>query len=178
MPGFYDQGAIAQIAINLFYGWGYNFYRAENQLRADDQMVRSKASWLLGMARQSVADAESGYRRDFIPAPTREKPFPDAAVIANAQKLERMAGAIGAINSRLQSQPAPESDRLTQRYRNEAATLKNLIACDEQLVGQCSLMHTLVDGHDGAWLLEHHSEIEEGLAAIQQTMRNREAVLL
>ena len=44
--GFYDVGPLRQVAINLFYGWGYNFYREENQLRADDQLIRSKAAWL------------------------------------------------------------------------------------------------------------------------------------
>ena len=54
--GFYDAGALRQIATNLFYGWGYNFYRVENQLRADDQLVRSKAASLLGIAMASVED--------------------------------------------------------------------------------------------------------------------------
>jgi len=42
MSAFYDQGPLSQIAINLFYGWGYNFYRQENQLRADDQLIRAQ----------------------------------------------------------------------------------------------------------------------------------------
>jgi len=82
--GFYDAGALRQIATNLFYGWGYNFYRVENQLRADDQLVRSKAASLLGIAMASVEAAESAYRREFLPAPSRCKPFPDPAAVAAA----------------------------------------------------------------------------------------------
>ena len=67
--GFYDAGVLRQIATNLFYGWGYNFYRAENQLRADDQLVRSKAASLLGIAMASVIAAETEYRREFSPRP-------------------------------------------------------------------------------------------------------------
>ena len=74
--GFYDAGVLRQIATNLFYGWGYNFYRVENQLRADDQLVRSKAASLLGIAMASVIAAETEYRREFLPAPSRAKPFP------------------------------------------------------------------------------------------------------
>ncbi len=55
---FYDAGALRQVATNLFYGWGYNFYRVENQLRADDQLVRNKAAWLLGIAMAGVDAAE------------------------------------------------------------------------------------------------------------------------
>ena len=47
-------GPARRLLSNLFYGWGYNFYRVENQLRADDQLVRSKAAWLLGLATASV----------------------------------------------------------------------------------------------------------------------------
>ena len=35
------KGPIAQTASLLFYGWGYNFYRVENQLRADDLLIRA-----------------------------------------------------------------------------------------------------------------------------------------
>ena len=73
---FYDAGALRQIATNLFYGWGYNFYKQENQLRADDQIVRAKAGWILSNAAASVDAAESDFRREFLPAPTRAKPFP------------------------------------------------------------------------------------------------------
>ena len=32
MTDFYDAGPLTQIGINLFHGYGYNFYRSENQL--------------------------------------------------------------------------------------------------------------------------------------------------
>ena len=67
-------GPLKQIAVNLFYGWGYNFYRKENQLRTDDLLVRAKVGWLLGLACTSVETAEADYRRDFIPPPSRANP--------------------------------------------------------------------------------------------------------
>ena len=74
MPDFYDAGPLAKIAINLFNGWGYNFYRKENQLRADDLLIRSKVGALLGMARKSLESAQADYRTEFLPEPTRERP--------------------------------------------------------------------------------------------------------
>src|ERR1700749_1678389 len=97
---FYDVGPLEKVAINLFYGWGYNFYRLENQLRADDQLIRSKVGLLLGSARKSVETAERDYRREFLPPPSREKPRPDAVVMGNAQAIERLSSAIGAIKGR------------------------------------------------------------------------------
>ena len=175
--GFYDAGALRQIATNLFYGWGYNFYRVENQLRADDQLVRGKAAWLLGIAMASVDAAETEYRREFLPAPSRAKPFPDPAAIAAAQRLERLARGIGALEALIQQQPVPENDRMTQRYRQEAATLKVLMECDEQLVGQCDLLRSMVNNKDGAAILENLPDLEFGLEAIRTTLHNREAVL-
>jgi len=175
---FYDAGALRQIATNLFYGWGYNFYRAENQLRADDQLVRSKAASLLGNAMASVGEAESAYRREFLPPPTRAKPFPDAAAVGDAQKLERLAKAIGALEGVIQHQPVPENDRMTQRYRKEAQTLAALIGFDQRLAGQCELLRSMVAGKDGAALLKLQLDLEAGIEAIRETLRNRQGLLL
>jgi hypothetical protein len=174
---FYDNDAVRQLATNLFYGWGYNFYRVENQLRADDQMVRSKAAWLLGMAMANVCTAESDYRREFLPAPTRAKPFPDAAAVSAAQRLERLAKAIGGLEASILQQPVPENDRMTQRYRLEAPTLARLMEFDHLLVGQCELLRSLVDGQDAASILKSLPELDAGLNVIHGTLHNRQSVL-
>ncbi len=176
--GFYDAGELRQIATNLFYGWGYNFYRVENQLRADDQLVRSKAASLLGIATASVITAETEYRREFLPAPSRAKPFPDAAAVTAAQRLERLARGIGALEASIQQQPVPENDRMTQRYRQEAPTLKTLLGFDEQLVGQCELLRSMVANQNAATILERLNGLGTGLTAIQATLQSRQAVLL
>lgn len=175
---FYAADELEQIAINLFYGWGYNFYKVENQLRADDQMVRSKASWLLGGAATAVSAAESDYRREFLPAPTRAKPYPDAAAIASAQKLERLHREITGIEQFIHQLPAPENDRMTQRYRLEAQTLVNLIHFDSLLVGQCELMRKSVTGVDAQAILKALPDLTAGIAAIRATLHDREAVLM
>lgn len=174
---FYDAGKLRQIATNLFYGWGYNFYRAENMLRADDQIVRTKAAWLLGMAMASVSKAETDYRRKFLPAPTRARPFPDPEAVAAAQKLERLAHEIGALEGYIQQLPVPENDRMTQRYRLEAPTLKTLIDHDLQLVGQCETLRAMVHEQDATMVLKAADELEAGLSAIRETLRQRENVL-
>jgi hypothetical protein len=176
--GFYDAGLLRQLATNLFYGWGYNFYRLENQLRADDQLVRTKAASLLGIAMASANDAEAEYRREFLRPPSRQHPFPDADAVATAQRLERLVREIGALEGLIQQQPAPGNDRMTQRYRNEAATLTALIQHDEQLVGQCELLRTMVTGKSAGAILQDLPNLQSGLEAIRTTLRHREAILL
>jgi hypothetical protein len=177
VAGFYDVGPLRQVAINLFYGWGYNFYRKENQLRADDELVRAKACWLLNQARATVESAESAYRRAHLPPPTRANPLPDPAAVAGAQALERLSREIGAAEGRIRAQPVPENDRMTQRYRQEAATLAALGECDQDLIGQADLLRTLVEGRSGEVMVETTAELEQGLAAIADTLRRRQAIL-
>ena len=176
-PLFYDLEEIEQIAVNLFHGWGYNFYRLENQLRADDLMVRSKAGWLLGLARGAVEKAESAYRRAFLPPPTREKPRLDPSALADAQTLERLSQAIGALEGKIRVLPVPENDRMTELYRQEAPTLQRLGEYDRRLVGQAELLRAMLDQKDGAWMAKNAADVEEGLKAIEASLRERQAAL-
>ena len=175
--GFYDVNAIQKVAINLFYGWGYNFYRKENQLRADDLMVRSRACELLGQAASALSTAESDYRRQYLPPPTREKPWPDAEAVATVQTLERLGRDLSALKARITAMPVPENDRMTQRYRQEAETLAALVAADEQLIGQAEMLRVALDGRDGAWVAANLPLMQEGLAALAETLRQRALAL-
>ena len=176
MPGFYEQGSLGEIAINLFHGWGYNFYREENLLRADDQMIRAKACSLLGQARAGVEAAEAGTRRAML-TPTRANPYPDPAVVAGVQALERLSRALGALEAQVRAQPVPENDRMSQFYRSERGTLTKLGACDERLIGQAELLRAAIDGKDGTATIAALPTIEDGLAAIAATLRDRQAIL-
>ncbi|MGX5801390.1 hypothetical protein ACWGS9_09110 [Bradyrhizobium sp. Arg314] len=178
MSRFYEVGPLAKVGINLFYGYGYNFYRLENQLRADDQRVRQMACSLLGRSRAAVDDAEARYRRENIPPPTRANPFPDPAIVANAQALERLGREVGALEGQIRHQPVPENDRMAQRYRLEAGTLAALADKDAVLVGQADLLRSIVEGAAADAILANRREIEEGIAAITSTLRDRQTFLL
>lgn len=178
MSGFYDQGALGQVAVNLFHGWGYNFYRLEIQLRTDDQLIRSMASGLLAQARAALEAAESAYRRERLPPPSRAQPFPDPAAVAGAQALERLGRAVTALEGQIRHQPVPENDRMTQLYREEARTLASLGECDKQLIGQADLLRATVTGLSGDAVLLRATEIEAGIAAIAETLRQRQDVML
>ena len=178
LPGFYEADRLEQVAITLFHGWGYNFYRVENQLRADDQLVRARVTGLLGAARECVAAAERTWRREQLPAPTRAAPRPAPEALAGAQALERLGREIGALMARITAQPVPENDRMTQRYRTERETLARLVAFDMPLVGQAELLRATLDGQPGAWMIANQAGLEQGLAAMTETLRQRQAVLI
>ena len=175
-PDFYDTDRLQQVAINLFYGWGYNFYRLENQLRADDLLVRSHVSNLLGNARRSVEAEQSRYRRIFLPLPTRENPLPDPAAAANARTLEELCAGIGQLEGAIRALPVPENDRMTQRYRREAETLLHLRDCDTQLVGLVETLREMLT-HDYHWMLENAAVIQDGLHLLRHTLEDRQSLL-
>ena len=127
-------GPVKQVLSNLFYGWGYNFYRRENQLRADDLLIRGKLSALLGECRKHANELEASFRRERLPAPTREHPFADPAALATAQSLQRAAQHIESLETAIRTAPVPEMDRIHQRHRIEGATLEQLIDVDGKLV--------------------------------------------
>lgn len=173
MTGFYDVTALGEIGINLFHGYGYNFYREENQLRADDQKVRTLVCELLASAQKAVSAAEGNFRRERIPAPTRAEPFPPAGIMADARRLESLCKAIGGVEGQVRHAPVPENDRMTQRYREEAATLLALVEKDSVLVGQAQTLRTMVEGKTPDEILAALPDVEEGVAAITKTLAER-----
>ena len=179
MSGAFDDAeALRRIAVNLFYGWGYNFYRVENHLRADDQMVRAQVGALLGRARAAVEKAESAWRRERIAPPTREKPLPDPAAVEGARKLEALSRALGALEGQIRAQPVPEADRMTDRYRREKETLQRLCELDSGLVGRADVLRGLLEEAPPAQMLERGGEIEAGLQSLTGVLRARQALLL
>jgi len=146
-----DAGTAKQILSNLFYGWGYNFYRRENQLRADDLLIRSKLSELLGQCRAHLGALEAAFRREHLPPPTREQPFPDSAAVANVQALQRVQRDIEDLETTLRTAPVPEMDRIHQRHRDERETIETLVAIDSDMVRAVVSLHdAMAQLNDGA----------------------------
>jgi hypothetical protein len=168
---------LKHLAINLFHGWGYNFYRRENTLRADDLMVRAKVSELLAASRVSVHAAERAYRLENLPPPSREKPRPDPTALRDAQTLERLGGAIGRLEGHVRALPVPEADRMTDRLRQEAATLARLLEADAALVGHAEFLRSVLQGADSAWLLGHAEMLAEQIGSLEAALQSRRDVL-
>ena len=174
---FYQADAVERVAVNLFHGWGYNFYRLENQLRADDLLVRARVSELLGAARASLEAAESAHRREHLPPPSRERPRPDPQAMQAAQSLERLGREIGALEGAIRALPAPEADRMTQRHRQEAATLARLLHADRDLAARAEMLRAGLSGADAAWLLERAADLRDALAELRQAVQARRDLL-
>ncbi len=177
MAEFYEASALRRLATNLFHGWGYNFYRAENQLRADDLLIRARICDILGAARATVAAAETAYRREHLPPPSRDKPRPDAAALLGAQTLEALGAELGALEGSVRALPVPEADRMTQRFRREAATLARLAECDEAMVGHAEYVRSLLAALSGSTMLAEVDQLRACLAAVRAQIEARATLL-
>lgn len=174
---FYDLDELEQVAVNLFYGWGYNFYRLENQLRADDLLFREHACALLGQARAMVEAAQGAWRREHLPPPSRARPLPDPDAVAGARSLEALSAGIGDVEGLIRALPVPENDRMTQRYRQEAETLVMLGTCDKRLIGLAETLRRMLDGKDAAWMLANLPALTAGVAGLLAQVRERQMLL-
>jgi len=141
-PG--ENDPIYQIGVMLINGYGYNWYRLDNQMRADDLLVRSRASDHLAGAVARLRELEGRYRRKFLPPPTREHPDSDPAHVAAARQFRAVEERIGEIDTRVRGAAVPPNDRIWQRHRNELDTLARLGDCDVLLVGGAKQLADLV----------------------------------
>jgi hypothetical protein len=175
--GFYEAGLMRQVATNLFYGWGYNFYRLENQQRTTDLLIRGKISDLLSQAVASVTESTTAYRKNNIPPPSRANPYPPTDVLLLASALEDISKQIHALEGLIRSAPAPENDRMWQMHRGEAQTLQELLNIDAEIVGVATTLNNLVKNKSAEALMADKATISEGIAAIKTLFRRRQDYL-
>jgi hypothetical protein len=117
LPG--EDSRLYRIGVMLLNGYGYNWYRLDNQMRADDLLVRSRASEHLESAASRLHDLEGRYRSKYLPPPTREHPEPDPQHLAAAQRFRAIADRILEIDTRLRGAAVPPDDKIWVRQRGE-----------------------------------------------------------
>jgi hypothetical protein len=134
LPG--EDSRLYRIGVMLLNGYGYNWYRLDNQMRADDLLVRSRASEHLESAAARLRDLEGRYRRKYLPPPTREHPDPDPQHLAAARRFRAVTDRILEIDTRLRGAPVPADDEIWLRQRGELEAVQRLGNCDVVLVAR------------------------------------------
>jgi hypothetical protein len=122
--------AIAKQLELLLLGCGFNFYRIENQLRADDLLIRQKAGAALGRAVAQLEKLASEFQTACIPPPTRQSPFPPELLMARLRVLRSVRQRVFDQESLLRGLPAPAQDKIWRRLRDEEGLLQSLLQSD------------------------------------------------
>lgn len=169
------KGPIAQTASLLFYGWGYNFYRVENQLRADDLLIRAKVCAILGDARAYLKALENAYRRAHLPPPTRDNPFGDPAALAQARLLARCGVLIEEVSTAILSAATPTNDKIWLRHRQEEGLLETLQTIDVRMTDAAIAVHDLIVEWDAGAVANPaiEAQITQALAPLRVIVRER-----
>ena len=118
----------------LMLGWGFNFYRAENRLRADDLLVRQKICVPLGHGVEKLGTLATEFQTHWMPAPTREQPYPPAELTGILRELNALRSGISAAAAYIQGLPAPAEDRIWRRFRDERMLMEQLLGADLRML--------------------------------------------
>ena len=144
LPG--EDSRLYRIGAMLLNGYGYNWYRLDNQMRADDLLVRSRASEHLESAAARLRDLEGRYWRKYLQPPTREHPDREPQHLAAARQFRAIAERILEIDTKLRGAPVPPDDKIWLRQRGELDTLQRLGKCDVVLVADAKELVEVVAG--------------------------------
>ncbi len=134
--------ALLQVALS---GFGFNVYDARNQARANDLLVRERVSNLLADAAARIRSLEARYRERFLPAATREQPFPPADVLRRAKALHDLTSRLDAAGSEVLTLEVPGADPIWSRVRDELPTLHRLFAFDVGLATAATSLYERAD---------------------------------
>jgi hypothetical protein len=163
----------------LLSGYGYNFYNKENNARADDLLVRERASYFLTRSLDALSTLRSEYQTRFIPPLTRENPFPPQEPMAQIREMEALSQELGNIDAFVRGMSVPSQDRIWWRIRNEMALLQQLLQFDLSLSQACEQLFQHVEPlTPDRWNSEFSSRLCQALRQISQIAHERERFLL
>ena len=163
----------------LLTGYGYNFYSATNQARADDQLVRERASYHLAQASDMLARLRADYYNRFIPPLTRANPDPPQEAMAQIREMESVQQTLSRIESYIRGMSVPTQDRTWWRFRQEQPLLAQLLQFDLALVQASEQVYYYVSQlTPDAWNSQGSAELRRQLQHVEQIARDRERFLL
>ena len=177
LPG--EDSRLHRIGVMLLNGYGYNWYRLDNQMRADDLLVRSRASEHLESAVARLRDLEGRYRRKYLPPPTRAHPDPDPEHLATARHFRAVAERILEIDTKLRGAAVPPDDKIWLRQRGEIETLQRLGKCDVALVADANGLVSAVTDLSPEVSIDPviEQQIDRHLGRLAETLTRRNEIL-
>ena len=124
----------------LLTGYGYNFYSSVDRARADDLLVRERASYFLGQAVLSWRTAQRVFA-PFHPSINARKSFPPQETMAQLREMEAVQQELSNIETYIRGMSVPSQDRTWWRFRQEQTLLGQLLGFDLALVRGCEQLY-------------------------------------
>jgi hypothetical protein len=163
----------------LLTGYGYNFYSTTNQARADDLLVRGRASYFLSQAVSMLAQLRSDYSMRFIPPLTRANPDPPQEAMAQVREIEAAQQALSSLESHIRGMSVPTQDRIWWRFRQEQALLMQLLNFDLTLVRSSEQIYQYISQlTPELWNSQGSSALRQMTQQLTRLAQERERFLL
>jgi len=173
-----DDAVVQQLQL-LLTGYGYNFYSAKNQARADDLLVRERASYHLAQAADMLTNLRGVYQRLYIPPLTRANPDPPQEALAQLREMEDVQQAISNVESHIRGMSVPAQDRIWWRFRQEQPLLMQLLNFDLALVHASEqVYHYVTHLTPETWNNQANASLRQLIQQVTQIGRDRERFLL
>jgi hypothetical protein len=178
MTGPSNDPVIQQLQL-LLTGYGYNFYNVTNQMRADDLLVRERASYFLTQAIDMLARLRGEYQRRFVPPLTRENPFPPAEALAQLREIELVQQELSNVETHIRGMSVPAQDRIWWRFRQEQPLLAQLLNFDLALVRNSEQIYEYVSHLTAEnWKTQGSGPLRQLIQQLTQIAKDRERFLL
>jgi hypothetical protein len=163
----------------LLTGYGYNFYNRTNQARADDLLVRERASYFLGQSIDLLEQLRGEYQRRFIPPLTRTNPDPPQEALAQVREIGLVRQEMSDCETHIRGMSVPTQDKTWWRFRQEQTLLGQLLNFDLALVRDCEQVYAYVSQltPDG-WNSQGSAPLRQLIQRVTQVVRERERFLL
>lgn len=163
----------------LLSGRGFNYYKAENRARADDLLVRERAAGALSTAVGMLSNLHGAYRRQYVPPPSRENPFPPAEESRRAQDILALRDRLANLGSLIRGMSAPTQDRIWRRFRQELDLLERLLHADSLLIDYADRASARIDALTPETWREGpaRAEIEGMVSEMERSARDRQSLL-
>ena len=163
----------------LLTGYGYNFYNSVNQARADDLLVRERASYHLAQAVDMLAMLRGEYQLRFIPPLTRANPDPPQEAMAQVREIEAAQQALANVETHIRGMAVPAQDRTWWRFRQEQTLLAQLLNFDLALVRSSEQVYQYVTQlAPENWNSQASMTLRQMTSQLTQIARERERFLL
>ena len=163
----------------LLTGYGYNFYNSTNQARADDILVRERASYHLAQAVSMLGTLRGDYQRRFIPPLTSANPDPPQEALAQAREIQAAQQVLSDLETAIRGMAVPAQDRIWWRFRQEETLLRQLLQFDLALVRNSEQIYQYVSQFTpDNWNNQVIASLRLMTQQLTQVTRDRERFLL
>jgi hypothetical protein len=174
-----DLSTLARQLDQLLGAEGFSQYRSQQRVRADDQMVRERATRALSESVGVLTTLHAGFQRAYIPPATRQNPFPPADEMQRSTAILALRDRLVNTGAIIRGMPLPGVDRVWQQVRTGGDVLWQLLAFDYQLIATSEQVRERIAAltpsiwHD----TDAPVELDHVLTDLERISRERQRVL-